>query len=67
LLGCRQLSKSSFFVFFSFYNKKANKVRRLENRGKSVDMIALKNKGDDEPTYTGTGCGLLPRKKVNLI
>jgi hypothetical protein len=52
---------------FSFYNKKANKVRRLEKRGKSVDMIALKNKDDDEPTNTGTGCGLLPRKKVNLI
>jgi hypothetical protein len=55
------------FLFFSFYNKKANKVRRLEKRGKSVDMIALKNKDDDEPTNTGTGCGLLPRKKVNLL
>jgi S1-C subfamily serine protease len=54
LLGCRQLSKSSFFVF-PFYNKKANKVRRLEKRGKSVGMTALKNKDDDEPTYTGTG------------
>jgi hypothetical protein len=66
LLGCRPLSKSSFFVF-SFYNKKGNKFRRLEKRGKSVDMIALKNKDDDEPTNTGTGCGLLPRKEVNLL
>jgi hypothetical protein len=55
------------FLFFPFYNKKANKVRRLEKCGKSVGMIALKNKDDDEPTHTGTGCGLLPRKKVNLI
>ncbi|CAB4003535.1 Transcriptional-regulating factor 1 [Paramuricea clavata] len=32
----------------------ANKVRRLKKRGKSVDMIALKNKDDDEPTITDT-------------
>ena len=38
----------------------------MEKRSTSVDMIALKNKDDDEPTHTGTGCGLLPRKKVNL-
>ncbi|CAB4014118.1 Hypothetical predicted protein, partial [Paramuricea clavata] len=30
----------------------SNKVRRLKKRGKSVDMIALKNKDDDEPTST---------------
>jgi hypothetical protein len=54
-------------LFFPFYNKKANKVRRLEKRGKSVGMIALKNKDDDDLTNTGTGCGLLPRKKVNLL
>jgi hypothetical protein len=59
--------KIFIFCFFPFYNKKANKVRRLEECIESVAMIALKNKDDDEPTNTGTGCGLLPRKKVNLI
>jgi hypothetical protein len=39
----------------------------MEKRGKSVGMISLKNKDDDEPTNTGTGCDLLTRKKVNLI
>jgi hypothetical protein len=39
----------------------------MVKRVKSVFKTALKNKDDDEPTYTGTGCGLLPRKKVNLI
>jgi S1-C subfamily serine protease len=27
----------------------------MEKRGKSVGMISLKNKDDDEPTNTGTG------------
>ena len=42
-------------MVFSFYNKKANKVRRLVKRVKSVFKTALKNKDDDEPTNTGTG------------
>jgi hypothetical protein len=54
LLGYRELSKSSFFVFF-FCNKKANFVQRMVKRVKSVVMSALKNKDDDEPTNTGTG------------
>jgi hypothetical protein len=39
----------------------------MGERVKSVVMTALKNKDDDEPTYTGTGCALLSLYKIHFL